>query len=167
MRGDFAPRREAGQGTSADVAPSLVSSGRGVERAGETRGQDAVIAVADPICANEAKTYSHEGANNFRLHNVIAQAVANPLTHRMHKGVNTTTDEGQTMIAFLNAEWRVRRLMPIECERLQGFEDNYTDIPLRRRNHTPDAPRYRALGNSMAVNCMAWLGERIAMVAAL
>ena len=47
LRGNPAPRREAGQGVAADVAPSLVSSGRGVERCGETRGQDPVIAVAD------------------------------------------------------------------------------------------------------------------------
>lgn len=71
LRGNPAPRREAGEGTAADVAPSLVSSGRGVERTGETRRQDPVV----------------------------AQPVANPLTARMHKGVNTTMDEGQTMIA--------------------------------------------------------------------
>lgn len=58
----------------------------------------------------------------------------------------------------------VRRLTPRECERLQGFPDGYTDVPYRRRNFTPDGPRYKALGNSMAVNAMEWLGERIALV---
>ena len=57
--------------------------------------------------------------------------------------------------------WRVRRLTPLECERLQGFPDGYTDVPWRRKNWTPDGPRYKALGNSMAVNVMAWLGHRI------
>ncbi|MCA3512251.1 MAG: DNA cytosine methyltransferase [Rhodobacter sp.] len=60
--------------------------------------------------------------------------------------------------------WAVRRLTPRECERLQGFPDDYTDVPWRRRNSTPDGPRYKALGNSMAVNVMGWLGERIVRV---
>jgi DNA (cytosine-5)-methyltransferase 1 len=58
----------------------------------------------------------------------------------------------------------VRRLSPRECERLQGFPDDWTLIPWRKKQaeDCPDGPRYKALGNSMAVNCMAWIGERIA-----
>jgi len=57
----------------------------------------------------------------------------------------------------------VRRLTPRECERLQGFPDDWTLIPWRKKsaNECPDGPRYRALGNSMAVNCMEWIGQRI------
>ena len=51
----------------------------------------------------------------------------------------------------------VRRLTPVECERLQGFPDNYTNI----RENCPDGARYKALGNSMAVPVMRWIGERI------
>jgi DNA (cytosine-5)-methyltransferase 1 len=51
----------------------------------------------------------------------------------------------------------VRRLTPVECERLQGFGDNYTNI----KDKCPDGPRYKALGNSMAVPVMAWIGKRI------
>jgi DNA (cytosine-5)-methyltransferase 1 len=54
----------------------------------------------------------------------------------------------------------VRRLTPKECERLQGFPDNYTDIQTKGKP-TPDGPRYKALGNSMAVPVMRWIGERI------
>lgn len=54
----------------------------------------------------------------------------------------------------------VRRLTPVECERLQGFPDKWTDIPYRGKP-APDGPRYKALGNSMAVPCMRWIGERI------
>jgi DNA (cytosine-5)-methyltransferase 1 len=54
----------------------------------------------------------------------------------------------------------VRRLTPKECERLQGFPDNYTDIKSKNKP-TPDGPRYKALGNSMAVPVMRWIGERI------
>ena len=57
----------------------------------------------------------------------------------------------------------VRRLTPRECERLQGFDDDHTLIPWRNKpaDQCPDGPRYKALGNSMAVPCMAWIGERI------
>lgn len=58
----------------------------------------------------------------------------------------------------------VRRLTPRECERLQGFPDDYTDIPYRNKEHAPDGARYKALGNSMAVPVMRWIGERIHMV---
>ena len=57
----------------------------------------------------------------------------------------------------------VRRLTPLECERLQGFRDGYTAIPWKGKE-TPDGLRYKALGNSMAVNVMAWIGERIQAV---
>ena len=50
-----------------------------------------------------------------------------------------------------------------ECEFLQGFPRNYTDIPYRGKP-AADAPRYKALGNSMAVPCMRWLGRRIELV---
>jgi DNA (cytosine-5)-methyltransferase 1 len=51
----------------------------------------------------------------------------------------------------------VRRLTPVECERLQGFPDDYTNI----KDKCPDGPRYKAMGNSMAVPVMRWIGERI------
>ena len=60
----------------------------------------------------------------------------------------------------------VRRLTPKECERLQGFPDNYTDIKTNGKA-TPDGPRYKALGNSMAVPVMAWIGKRIKEVDAI
>ena len=62
--------------------------------------------------------------------------------------------------------WAVRRLTPTECERLQGFPDGFTQIPWRKKpaDSCPDGPRYKALGNSWAVNCADWIGERIAEV---
>ncbi|MGV8399239.1 DNA cytosine methyltransferase [Pseudomonas aeruginosa] len=56
--------------------------------------------------------------------------------------------------------WRVRRLMPVECERLQGLPDNWTQVPYRGKA-AADAPRYKAIGNSMAVPCVAWIGRRL------
>jgi DNA (cytosine-5)-methyltransferase 1 len=55
----------------------------------------------------------------------------------------------------------VRRLTPVECERLQGFPDNYTNIPWRKKDESPDGPRYKALGNSWAVPNVRWIGQRI------
>lgn len=104
------------------------------------------------------------------------------VTHAMGTGGGT----GHANIA-VSIGRAVRRLMPIECERLQGFPDNYTRIPVRRykvlvmtKNRprdmwepgkcggwllvAPDGPRYKALGNSMAVPCMAWIGARIQMI---
>ena len=61
---------------------------------------------------------------------------------------------------------QVRRLTPTECERLQGFPDNFTQIPWRNKvaENCPDGPRYKAMGNSMAVPVMRWIGERIQKV---
>lgn len=60
------------------------------------------------------------------------------------------------------AGFGVRRLTPCECERLQGFPDNYTLVTYRKKP-AADGPRYKAMGNSMCVNVMAWIGERIQM----
>ncbi len=65
---------------------------------------------------------------------------------------------------YIANEYVVRRLTPVECERLQGFPDGWTRIPWRGKpaDLCPDGPRYKAMGNSMAVPVMRWIGERIA-----
>ena len=70
------------------------------------------------------------------------------------------------VIPIMPQAMQVRRLTPTECERLQGFPDGWTAIPWKKKpaDQCPDGPRYKALGNSMAVNCMEWLGERIQAV---
>ena len=75
---------------------------------------------------------------------------------------STSTGTGPTVMQSM----AVRRLTPKECERLQGFPDNYTDIKSKNKP-TPDGPRYKALGNSMAVPVMAWIGQRIEQVEAI
>ena len=61
---------------------------------------------------------------------------------------------------------QLRRLLPVECERLMGFPDNHTRIKWKGKpeEECPDAPRYKACGNSMCVNVMAWIGHRIQAV---
>lgn len=60
----------------------------------------------------------------------------------------------------------VRRLTPMECERLQGMPDDHTKVPYRGKpaEDCPDGPRYKAIGNSMAVPVMRWIGERMQAV---
>ena len=72
----------------------------------------------------------------------------------------------QQVAAVHKASMAVRRLTPVECERLQGFPDHYTDIKPKGKP-TPDGPRYKALGNSWAVPVARWIGERIMMVEAM
>ncbi|MGU5817838.1 DNA cytosine methyltransferase [Aeromonas caviae] len=62
--------------------------------------------------------------------------------------------------AAMTPDMAVRRLTPVECERLQGFPDGHTDVPYRGKPAS-DGPRYKAIGNSMAVPCMAFIGQRI------
>jgi DNA (cytosine-5)-methyltransferase 1 len=79
-------------------------------------------------------------------------------------------EEGETMSSLVakgphavQHSMAIRRLTPKECERLQGFPDDWTKIPYRNKpaDECPDGPRYKACGNSMAVPVMRWIGERI------
>lgn len=272
LRWNPAPRREAGQGLAADVVPSPVSSGRGVERTGETRGQDPVIAVKQAcslppvsLCLNAggmgwqdyetetlipttgaafdvAHTLRGEGfdasedgcGRGTPIVPVLAptiqaggnatggvrppgttvdtcdslipvafdttqitsaanrsnpqpgdpchplQAGAHPpavafdlrgreggaMPEGPHDTANIRAASGGSSRSYVVESWAVRRLTPTECERLQAFPDGWTKIEWRGKpaDQCPDGPRYKALGNSMAVNVMSWIGERIAAV---
>lgn len=85
-----------------------------------------------------------------------ANAVLTPSGGRARIGVGAIAND-----------WAVRRLTPRECERLQGFPDDFTNVPWNRKDTAPDGPRYRALGNSMAVNVMRWIGARINLMEGL
>jgi DNA (cytosine-5)-methyltransferase 1 len=74
--------------------------------------------------------------------------------------------EGSRIDGVMTPQMAVRRLTPRECERLQGFPDDYTLVEYRSKL-AADGPRYKALGNSMAVPVMRWIGERIAAVDAI
>lgn len=67
---------------------------------------------------------------------------------------------GMKQTCYVNEGLAVRRLAPTECERLQGFPDSHTAVPYRNKP-AADGPRYKAIGNSMAVPCMAWVGSRL------
>jgi DNA (cytosine-5)-methyltransferase 1 len=78
-----------------------------------------------------------------------------------HDTANMRAASGGSSRSYVAQQWAVRRLTPTECERLQGFPDGYTDIPWRGKPSAPDGPRYKALGNSIAVPCLRWIGEHI------
>ena len=85
-------------------------------------------------------------------------------------GIGSESDPAFTLLRdhhhAVGTHSAVRRLTPRECERLQGFPNDYTLVP-HRNKPAADGPRYKALGNSMAVPVMRWIGERIAMVEAI
>lgn len=96
-----------------------------------------------------------EGVLAFDTYNHLTSDVSQTLQR------GTSTDQ----IGAASIGMAVRRLTPRECERLQGFPDGYTDVTYRKKPAS-DGPRYKALGNSMAVPVMAWIGKRIAEVEA-
>jgi DNA (cytosine-5)-methyltransferase 1 len=237
MPWDSAPGGEAGEGVAggvdegasqhcASVAPALTSSGRGVPRPGETRGQDPVVAVdafgggrqADSIDVATCLT-AHHGRDDFESETFVAHTLRGegfdasedgtgrgtplvPMTAWSIMPQNSGKDfkareveVAQPLMAagpttgnqggdYIQSASAVRRLTPTECERLQGFPDGHTRIPMRRyakrritknrpadmwerdaEGHwwlmAADGPRYKALGNSMAVEVMHWIGARI------
>ncbi|WP_341769542.1 DNA cytosine methyltransferase [Agrobacterium pusense] len=81
-----------------------------------------------------------------------------------HETANIRAASGGSSKSYVAQEWAVRRLTPTECERLQGFPDNFTNVPWGKKDTSPDGPRYKALGNSFAVNVVRWIGQRIQKV---
>jgi DNA (cytosine-5)-methyltransferase 1 len=140
--GDSPPRREEGQ----KVAPA-VTTGPPFSRTGNERVEaDAMVPVS---------VYENQQSN------IYESDVFGPVLTGGGK-------PGQGYGAVREG-LRVRRITPTECERLQGFPDGFTQIAYRgnRAEKCPDGPRYRALGNSMAVPVMRWIGERIQQVESL
>lgn len=156
LRGDTPPSRETRQEAAHDVAPSLISSGRGTERVGETRGQvsQTLNAVLHKGQTMPEKNRSPAVLQSLSVHGTQDPDIAENFAHTLGR------NRGQENVVQLPGQIKVRRLTPIECERLQGFKDNWTQVP---HNGKPaaDGPRYKAIGNSMAVNVMFWIGCKI------
>jgi DNA (cytosine-5)-methyltransferase 1 len=119
---------------------------------------------------SKAGTLRAEGENRpSRPSNVIAEPVAvdcyNKTIGEKSQSISSSASDINHTGGVINPADRmaVRRLSPRECERLQGFPDDHTLISWRNKpaDQCPDGPRYKALGNSMAVPCMAWIGKRI------
>lgn len=131
-----------GVGSETDPAPTLTSNDRHAVAYRKSRRAKSV---------DDFETWVDDG-------------VANTVNTFDVGDIRSTTSvvEGVTQ----NDARQVRRLTPIECERLQGFPDDYTKIPWRKKpaDDCPDGPRYKAMGNSMAVPVMRWIAERVELV---
>jgi len=195
VRRDSAPSREAGQdaakclttGTGSrfdweteDILPvthSLRGEGFDASEDGTGRGTPLVPAA---FPANLSGT-QHAASKNL----APAMGAKNPTAVAFLAGVDyennghtpeeptgpllkgSPTGGGRPLPAIALTTMQVRRLTPVECERLQGFPDNYTAIPWRKKpaSECPDGPRYKALGNSWAVPVVRWIGARIECLA--
>jgi site-specific DNA-cytosine methylase len=149
-----------------DVAATLGTPGSSVNASGPTVMQP-VATVTDMRGLGDGHVAptlrAKETANDFTP--MLMQPVAPALTASNDPSRSPQSSEVTQQVAVVHATvMQVRRLTPVECERLQGFPDGYTNIPWRKKPEAPDGPRYKALGNSMAVPCMAWIGQRIAEV---
>ena len=128
-----------------DIAPTLRGMGHSGSHA-NGGGQVAVLAIRGRADGRHLEVRSDGTAN----------ALITPNGGRDGLGIG----------ALMTPEMQVRRLTPRECERLMGFPDDYTLIPFRGRP-AADGPRYRALGNSIAVPVLAWIARRIEAVEAI
>ena len=109
--------------------------------------------------------YWQEGAGTLRAREQDSHEniVADTITSVFHKHHGASGGKDSIPRNHIAEGSMVRRLTPVEVERLQGFPDNWTRIPWRGKpaDQCPDGPRYKAIGNSMAVNVMRWIGDRI------
>ena len=119
----------------------------------EMHGQDSRVRDLGDVCSTVTSKYGTGGGNV-------------PVTLAFDGYNQTLSDTCQTIrsdksdgdhVGMVMQAMQVRRLTPVECERLQGFPDNYTNI----KDKCPDGPRYKALGNSWAVPVVRWIGARI------
>ena len=147
LQGHSAPSRKAGQ--TAPTIPSRRTGGGGLGTDFDCDGG----LVAQCLSTGTGRRYDPE------TETLIAHTLKG-------EGFDASEDGTGRGVPYLFASAAVRRLTPRECERLQGFPDDYTLIPWRG-GVAADGPRYKALGNSMAVPVMRWIGERIAEADAL
>ncbi|HEY0163733.1 MAG TPA: DNA (cytosine-5-)-methyltransferase [Edaphobacter sp.] len=157
---------------SGDVMHSLGTNANATSRNAPTvaftlHGSDGTASTASPTdVAGSLRTRAPGSIENSSTTAVLQeQSVASPLTASYGKQVDSS-DTSSGPPNLLQTQMAVRRLTPRECERLQGFPDDYTLVEYRGKMAS-DGPRYKALGNSMAVPVMHWIGKRIAAVDAI
>ena len=192
LSGHPAPSQETREEIAGTIAASSFTGGPSGKPEGAAVNHF-VPAVSNALCARDYKGARTEADQDTA--SCIAFGAQNSASQgdSVSKHVTPTLDKSKTPAVFTTTadcltaayatKWngnasasngslfakqgtQVRRLTPTECERLQGFPDNYTQIPYRNKTaeSCPDGPRYKAMGNSMAVPVMRWIGERINMV---
>jgi DNA (cytosine-5)-methyltransferase 1 len=133
----------------------------------ETHPADSRVKEMGEICQTVTSRWGTGGGNVplVQAYSIREDAKANnfsatPLTVTPALQAMQPSVQSHHAQTFIAGNMAVRRLTPRECERLQGFKDDYTVIPWKK-GESPDGHRYKALGNSMAVPVMKWIGERI------
>ena len=158
----------AGEGSQPnDVCPAITSSGAGFGRVGAHKGADWETVVVQPNVTSPAVTASGAAFSRTGQHGteVAALVVDQPnvvSSTLCASGAGTDRPSAQgSQEGFCVVDGPLpRRLTPVECERLMGFPDRWTDVRFQGKP-ARDTLRYRALGNSMAVPVMRWLAEGI------
>jgi len=172
--GDGPHGRSTFNGMDVVVANSLrAADGHHGHSSGCGDGADNLV-VADPISAHEGKTYTHEGSGNFRTHNLVQafdwQASAGNDHSWRGSGRQHVVRSGDyagatsaTRVDAINYSAGVRRLTPLECERLMGWPDGHT-----RTGHDgkliADSHRYKLCGNGVVAPVAEWIGHRLVFV---
>jgi len=168
---------DAGEGKviihAANKCPTITSSASDYSRVGNgVTEHETYVAYAlqgSGSTSQNANGSGYKEEQSFTLNRTDVHGVAHAWKMRYGKEGGGKGYLGSDELAFtlsvqqdqqVFSNMAVRRLTPVECERLQGFPDNYTNI----KENCPDGPRYKAMGNSMAVPVMRWIGERIKMV---
>ncbi|MBC6721319.1 DNA cytosine methyltransferase [Treponema sp. Marseille-Q4130] len=163
LRGDFATGKEEGK----EIAGTLTSGfgARGLDMDGIASGQYAIDVYVVNGRQKPVTSKNITGAldTNGRTNIVFSTSSFGGYQDGVGTLRSSGGDNGYGSENLTVQKNRVRRLTPVECERLQGFPDNWTQIEWRGKpkEQCPDAPRYKAIGNSMAVPVMRWLGVRI------
>ena len=156
------PSRKKGSATSATVASNLGTGG--------FNNPDFVTAITAHIqkhncgfSGDETRHFVSYDEDVLAIHrNGILETRNSQKTGLIRDSGEAYCLDGQTPANAVLAHQKIRRITPLECERLQGFPDNYTLIDYRSKPMV-DSTRYQLLGNSMAVNVMEWIGSRIKM----
>jgi DNA (cytosine-5)-methyltransferase 1 len=163
-RGAHAPAicfssKDHGADAEADLAPTLRAGGHD----GSHANAGAPPAIAFALRGRDGGAIPEVGGDQI---GALRSASGGSSRDYIAGTVRSHTRPGSNEVGSIVQTSAVRRLTPRECERLQGFPDDYTLISWRN-GMAPDGPRYRALGNSMAVPVMAWIGRRIEAVDSL
>ena len=163
MRGDSAPSREAGQSVAGTVTACLgegvsgQSANAGLLQLTFNRQSSAQYDdddIASTVSARDFKCPSDLIAFNYNAQfcDVYNYRIDGDVAATLNAQSGAPNHSGPRLLLPM----QVRRLTPIECERLQGFPDNWTLV-----GNAADGPRYKALGNSMAVPVINWIGRSI------
>jgi DNA (cytosine-5)-methyltransferase 1 len=178
LDGGLIPRGFGGGNTSGpiDVAARLTAKGQRIDFEVETmvvqaiafdcKGREAQVDLtgATPTLRAMGHAGSHANAGGqLAVAFDMRGREGGAMLEGPHDTANIRAADGGSSRSYVATRWAVRRLTPTECEALQGFPKDFTRIPYRGNpaESCPDGPRYKALGNSWAVNVAEWVGERI------